>query len=344
MLVLTLIFQVFCLSGCKNKQEKFSDYSFDYFDTVTTIVGFEESEEVFKDNCNKIKALLEEYHKLYTIYSRYNGINNLTIINEVSDGKHSSVKVDKKILDMLSFAKEMYTLTDAKVNIAMGSVLSIWHDYREEGLNTPEKARLPEKSALKEASKHTDIADLIIDEEKSTVYLADPQMTLDVGAVAKGYAVEQVALWMEKEGMNGYLLNVGGNIRTVGKRSNGEKWKIGIENPDTEDEATPYIEYLDLGEMSLVTSGSYQRFYTVDGKNYHHIIDPDTLMPSQHFKMVSVLCKNSAKADALSTALFSMTYEEGMALIGSLSDTYAMWVTNDGIKYYSDGFKTFCTE
>ena len=342
-LSLLVILQTFFLVSCEKKKEKFTDYSFDYFDTVTSIIGFEDSEEVFKENCAKIKGKLEEYHKLYTIYSRYDGINNLTVINETREGKHSVVKVDEKIIDMLQFAKKMYNITNGKVNVAMGSVLSIWHDYREEGLNNPEKARLPEISALKTAAKYTDINDLIIDAQDSSVYIANPEMTLDVGAVAKGYATEQVALWMEEEGISGYLLNVGGNIRTVGKRSDGEKWKIGIENPDTDDEENPYIEYLELDEMTLVTSGSYQRFYTVDGKNYHHIIDPDTLMPAENFKLVSVLCKDSGKADALSTALFSMNYEDGKALIESLEDTFALWVTNEDGKLYSKVFKNFCT-
>lgn len=343
-LSLCVILQTLCLVGCEKKPEKFTDYSFDYFDTVTSIIGFEKSEEIFKQNSEKIKDKLEEYHKLYTIYSRYDGINNLTVINEIRDGKHNAVKVDSRIIDMLEFSKEMYTLTNSKVNVAMGSVLYIWHDYREEGLNDPANARLPKMSDLKMAAEHTNIESLIIDRENSTVYLNDPEVTLDVGAVAKGYATEQVALWMETEGMNGYLLNVGGNIRSVGKRSDGEKWKIGIENPDTDNEDNPYIEYLEFDDMSLVTSGSYQRFYTVDGKNYHHIINPETLMPAENFKLVSVLCKDSGKADALSTALFSMSYRDGKKLIESLENTFALWVTNEGEKFYSKGFKNFCTK
>ena len=343
-LVVGLILCSITLTGCKEdeKLEKFTAYSFDYFDTVTTIIGYEKNKQDFDSNCEIIKGLLDEYHKLYTIYNRYDGINNLCLINSVTDGQHTELTVDKKIIEMLEFSKEMYLLSDGRLNIAMGSVLSIWHDYREDGLNNPDSASLPSMDALTEANKHTDISNLVIDNENGTVFISDPKMKLDVGAVAKGYAVEETARQMKDKGIEGYILNVGGNVRTVGKRPDGEKWKIGIENPDTENAEKPYIEYLEIEDMSLVTSGSYQRFYTVNGKNYHHIIDPQTLMPSERYLSISVLCESSAYADALSTALFSMDYEVGYNLIESLERVEAMWVMNDGTQRYSDKFKNYC--
>ena len=327
-----------CISGCGKNYEKFTDYSFEYFDTATSIIGFEKSEEVFKENVDKIKEKLEEYHKLYTIYSRYEDVNNVYTINN----SETPLEVDPKLADLLSFSKEMHTLTGGKINIAMGSVLSIWHEYREAGLNDPTKAQVPTLDELKEASKHTDINSLVV--ENNTVYLKDSKLKLDVGAIAKGYAIEQIALWMEETGITGYLLNVGGNIRIVGDRPDGEKWQIGLENPE-EDENEPYIEYLSLGAgYSMVTSGSYQRYYTVEGKNYHHIIDPDTLYPAVGYKMVSVINKDSGEADALSTALFCMDYEEGKRIINSLEDTYVMWVKDNGEIIYSNGFENFITK
>lgn len=343
--VLSFVVGIICfsLTACEQKREKFTDYSFDYFDTVTTIIGFEKSNEVFKENCNKIKEQLESYHKLYTIYTRYDGLNNLCMINSVKNGGHSEYKVDKKIIDMLEFSKEMYTLTNGRVNVAMGSVLSIWHNYRQRGLNNPADASLPDINELKTAAEHIDINNLIIDKEKGTVYISDNEMSLDVGAIAKGYAVEEVALWMEKQGIDGYILNVGGNVRVVGARPDGENWKIGIENPQTESK-DEYIEYLSFNDMSLVTSGSYQRFYVVNGKSYNHIIDPDTLFPSEKYLSVSVLCKSSAMADSLSTALFTMDYDDGKRLIDSLDKTEALWVFPNGTKKYSDGFKLYTVD
>jgi len=329
------------LSSCK-KPQKFTDYSFDYFDTVTTIVGFEKSEEEFNKRCESIKQRLEKYHKLYTIYTRYENLNNLCVVNGTTNAAHQEVKVDKEIIELLEFSKQMYEKTNGKVNVAMGSVLSIWHKYREEGMNDPANASLPEMQDLISAAAHTDIEKLIINREKSTVFLADGEMKLDVGAIAKGYAAEQVADWLEEKGVTGYLLNIGGNVKIVGKRPDGEKWTVGIENPDTENSQEPYIELLSLDSKALVTSGSYQRFYTVNGKNYHHIIDPATLQPSEYLLSVSVLCEDSGMADAFSTALFCMNYEDGKRLISESDGIEAMWILKDGTKLYSENFKKYC--
>ncbi len=327
---------LFGLSACKpGGKTKYTDYSFDYFDTVTTIVGYAENQESFRQTCAEIKALLKEYHQLYDIYHRYEGMVNLCSLNE---RQGAPVQVDKRIIDLLLYAKELYSLTNGKMNVAMGSVLSIWHQYRTEGIDHPEKAALPPMDRLQAAAQHTDINDLMIDEEKNTVFLADPEMSLDVGGIAKGYATEQVARHLEEKGITGYLLNVGGNVRCLGAHPDGTGWSIGIENPDTENKEKPYIAYLELKDQSLVTSGSYQRFYTVDGVDYHHIIDPETLMPGRNYRSVSVLCRDSGKADALSTALFNLSYEEGARLVESLTDAEAMWVLPDGEQRFSEGF------
>lgn len=320
--------------------KKFSAYSFDYFDTVTTVTGYAESQEAFDEIADGILGELGEYHRLFTIYHRFEGLENLCTINELVNGAHRTVTVDRRIIDMLLYAKDMYHETDGHVNIAMGSVLSIWHDYREIGMSDPASAELPPMEKLTAASEHTDINCLVIDEENSTVTLTDPAMKLDVGAIAKGYAVEMVARRLEEQGITGFVLNVGGNVRTVGPKGNGEKWVVGIENP-VDDEEKPYLAYLELAGQTIVTSGSYQRYYLVDGKRYHHIIDPETLMPSEGFVSVSILTKSSADGDALSTALFCMSFEEGLALIESIPDTEAMWVFQDGREETSSGFDSY---
>ena len=323
------------------QKTKFTEYSLDWFDTVTTVTGYEHDRETFDKTCADIFSALGDYHRLYTIYHRFEGLENLCTVNELSDGVHRTVTVDRRIIDLLLYAKEMYTLTGGYMNIAMGSVLSIWHDHRTQGLADPQNASLPDAQLLAEAAQHTNIDDLIIDEDACTVFLADPDMTLDVGAIAKGYAVETVAQMLEEQGITGYVLNVGGNVRSVGTKPDGSAWVAGIENPDQTAEG--YAAYLALAGQSLVTSGSYQRFYTVNGKNYHHIIDADTLSPAVGFSSVSVVCKNSALADALSTALFCMSYEDGLALIEGLDGAEALWITDDGTQYTSDGFAAYLT-
>ena len=323
-------------------KQSYKIYDFSLFDTITTIIGWEATQDEFAQVSKELIKELSEYHKLFDIYNEYEGINNLYTINQLHNGEHQVVKVDRKIIDMLLYSKEMYEVTGGKTNVAMGSVLSIWHDYRTVGAETPSKAELPPMDLLVEASKHTDINDIIINEEDCTVYLADPAMTLDVGAIAKGYAVEMVARKLESEGKTGYALNVGGNIRTVGKRADGNPWKTGIENPD---DTSSYVEYIEIADLAVVTSGSYQRYYVVGGKRYHHIIDADTLMPADKgFLSVSLICTSSADGDALSTALFCMTAEEGIAFVNSYEGVEALWIMDDGSLLYSNNYRDYISE
>ena len=348
LLCLSVLLAVMCFTGCQSEatdtRSKFSTDYFDYFDTVTTIVGYENSQEEFDEICAVIEQQLKEYHQLYHIYNRYENLNNMKTINDVKDGSHQTVEVDGRIIDLLLYGKEIYELTEGQTNIAMGSVLSIWHDYRTEGENDPAEAKLPSMEELQTAAQHTDINQMIIDQEAQTVYLADPVMKLDVGGLAKGYAVEQIALYLEEQGIDGYVLNVGGNVRTIGTRPEGEKWTVGIENPGIPNSEEEFIAYLKLSGESVVTSGAYQRYYIVDGKPYHHVIDPDTLMPGEEFLSVSIICNDSGLGDALSTALFSMNFEEGKALIESIEDAEAMWTTPAGEIRYSSGFESYMFE
>lgn len=341
-LVVGILFAVL-FTGGETELTRYQTTTFGYFDTVTTISGYAETGEDFQTVASEICASLDEYHKLYDIYNEYEGINNLCTINKLQNGEHSVVKVDKKIIDMLLYAKDLYTKTNGKMNIAMGSVLSIWHDYRAAAEENFGVGELPPMDQLQAAAEHTDINNLIIDEENSTVYLADPDMKLDVGAIAKGYAVEMVARMLEERGITAYVLNVGGNIRTIGTKADGEKWLAGIENPDSEAE-NAYTAYLGLAGEAVVTSGSYQRYYLVNGKPYHHIINPETLMPAEYFVAVSIICEHSGDGDGFSTAVFCMPLEEAMALIESLEGVEAMWTLHDGTTIKSSGFERFEVE
>ncbi|MDD4493177.1 MAG: FAD:protein FMN transferase, partial [Eubacteriales bacterium] len=227
------------------------------------------------------------------------------------------------------------------VNVALGPVLKIWHEYRNDGLNNPENAELPPVELLKEAAKHIDIDKVIIDKENSTVFLEETGMRLDVGAIAKGYAVEQVSLLAMENGFQSALLSIGGNVRAIGDKGfEGQMWNVGIQNPD-KSSSEKHIQVVYMADISLVSSGNYERYYTVDGKDYHHIIDPVTLYPSEYFNLVAIICKDSGQADALSTALFLMPFEEGMDLINSLPETDALWVMKDGSMKYSEGFESY---
>lgn len=328
------------LTACGEKElNKYQSEFLMLFDTVTRIVGYSESKEEFKEYSQIIHDDLKEYHQLYDIYNDYEGINNIKTINDNAGIK--PVKTDERIIELLKFSKELYEKTNGKTNIAFGAVLKIWHKYRTEGIEDPENASLPTDEELKIANEHTNIEDMIIDEENSTVFLKDPLMSLDVGAIAKGYATEQASKMARDSGMHSGLLSVGGNVRAINNNATtNEPWNVGIQNPDREAEKS-VIEVVKLDNSSLVTSGDYERYYTVDGEKYNHIIDPDTMYPSKYFTAVSIISKNSGVSDALSTAIFCMPFEEGLEFINSMPETEAMWIFSDKTIKYSDNFESF---
>ena len=334
---------IFNITACSTvKKTRYEAEFLQLFDTLTQIVGYNDSKEDFTIYAQLIYDNLKEYHELYDIYNNYDGINNIKTINDNAGIK--PIKVDQRIIDLLLFAKDAYQLSDGKVNVAFGAVLEVWHKYRTEGIDDPEKAELPPMDVLKEKDKHVDINKMIINEEESTVYLEDPEMRLDVGAVAKGYATEMVSNIAFKNGYTNGMISVGGNVRTIGgKGDNKQAWNVGVQNPDLEnDKSNLFI--LKLKDLSLVTSGDYERYYTVDGKQYHHIINPETLMPSNYFTAVTIVCKDSGTADALSTAIFNMSYEQGLAFIEGLPNAEALWILKNGDMKYSSGFQDYISK
>lgn len=316
------------LSGCLQKgPEPFRYTEYGLFDTVTTVVGYGESREDFENQAREICLELQRYHRLFDIYQEYEGIHNLKTVNDQAG--IAPVKVEKPILDLLAACREYWSLTEGKVNPAMGSVLSLWHKERSLAAKDPDAGKLPEDGDLKEALLHTDFQKVQLDFEKETVFLEDPQMHLDVGAVAKGYAAQRVS-----EGApEGMLISIGGNVCATGPKGDGSPWTVGIQNPDGEG----FLKTLPLFMGSAVTSGDYQRYYVVDGKRYHHIIDPETAMPPEYWRSVTVLCPDSALADALSTALFLLPLEPGEKLLEK-AGAEAMWLDRDGNIFLSPDF------
>ena len=313
----------------------------DVFDTKTEIIGYAESEEAFMRQAELLKEKLFYYHRLYDIYNSYEGMNNLKTINE--NAGIAPVEVEGEIIDLLNLSKEMYAQTNGKVNVAMGSVLSIWHDYREHGVADPENAILPELEELQEASEYTDMNQVIIDEEASTVYLEQPQMSLDVGGIGKGYAVQKAAEYARELGMENLLLSVGGNVCAIGTKMDGSRWTVGIQTPNFED-VKQYAGKVLVKNCSVVTSGNYQRYYTVNGKRYCHIIDPNTLMPAEYFASVSIIAEDSGVADALSTAIYNMPLEEGISYVNMLENVEAMWILENGDIVYSENFEKYLAD
>ncbi len=341
LVILILVLSILGTSCTSISEEKYSYEILGTFDSMIQIIGYTKSETIFLQMVKKAQSRFELLNKYYDIYNNYKNVNNIKTINDMAGRK--PVKVSKEIIDLLLFSKEWYYKTGKVVNIAFGSVLSIWHDYRNEGLLDPNKARIPNNKLLQEAFKKTDIEKIIVDKSKSTVFLQDLGMKLNVGAIAKGYATELVAKELVDGGYNSFAISSGGNVKTVGTPKDGirKKWNIGIQDPNG-NELISNKDLLDsvyVNDNSVVTSGDYQRYYVVNNKRIHHIIDPKTLIPADNFRAVTIVTENSAVADFLSTSFFILNYSDGRKLAERLDDVAVLWVMKDGRVEFTENMR-----
>lgn len=317
--------------------EKFDKVYYEYFDTVTSFLAYGKDEEEFKKYTDVLETELQKYHELFNSYYDFEGVNNIKTINE--NAGNGPIEVDPAIIELLEYSIDFMEKTDGKINIGYGNVIKLWHNAREESLTDESKAWVPTKDQLEEAAKHTDISEIKIDKKKSTVEILDSEMSIDVGAIGKGYAAKKLEEALRMTGVQNAILSIGGDDVIIGDNPAKENalWKIAIQNPAL-DAKDPYSSIISLKNTSVVTSGDYQRFYEVDGKKYHHIIDPDTLFPSEYFKSVTVVHNDIALADALSTYLFTVDLDKGME-VAKEYDAQVFWIDKDGNEYKTEGYE-----
>lgn len=321
-----------CFITAAPAESKFSRNIFGYFDTVTTIMAYVNTQEEFDYLCNIAEKEMDYLHRLFDGYNSYSDMHNLWYLNRHAGT--APVQVEEPLFDLLLRCRDMQQKY-GKVNISMGSVLALWHDTRETGV-------LPQKEMLDAAALHTDFSNVILDEENRTVYYADPQLKLDLGAVAKGYSADLIQVLIAEK-CPSFLISLGGNIYAGDPPLDGrKKWGVSIQCPDgvvPMQPGTDRSEVLYVRNLSVVTSGDYQRYITINGVRYHHLIDPDTNMPAMHMRAVTVVCESSFVADFFSTLLFILPYEEGMAIVQSTPGVEALFILSDGSTVLSQGLK-----
>ena len=332
MLLVAVFIVIYIVSAIRSTGSGSYRYeSYEYFDTITEITIYD---NLSGDKENEIREFIDErltyYHRIFDIYHNYEGINNAKTIND-NAGNGEAIEVPTELYDLIQASLVMYNQLGGKVNIAMGPVISLWQQYREEGKS------IPKFTNLIKLAQHSLASQVWLDEENKTVRLNEEGMSIDLGSVAKGYAAELLSEDLVDKGIDNALISLGGNIVAIGDK-NGEEYTIGIEDPENAD--TPKV-VVKVSNLSVVTSGDYQRYYEVDGKRYCHIIDPDSLFPPDYFRSVTVISPSSFTADILATALFCMDYESGYRLVYGMPDVEAMWIMQDGTVKYSNKFTEY---
>ena len=311
---------------------RFSHYHAGLMDTVITIVGYAASESEFNYYVNEMVQKFTYLHNLFTTFDEVEGLTNMYTVNSMAGIQ--PVEVDDLIIQLLQLSKEMYIYTNGALNIALGPVLEIWHNHR-----TMQNSTVPTMEVLHYANQFTNINHLIINEEYNTVFLQHPNMSLDVGTVAKGLAIDIVANMAYDMGLEHFLISVGGDVKTMNAPPNATTWVTGIQNPRSP-QNNDLIDIVRVQNLSVFTSGDYERYFIVDDTRYNHIVDPTTLMPSQNFISVTVIHEDSLIAEVLSTSLFIKDLHAGQELLQKLGG-YAMWVLPDESVVVSPNYGQF---
>ena len=311
---------------------RFNHISIDLFDTVTQIIGYASSQSEFDYFRDIIINELAHLHKLFDIFSEYPNINNMRTIN--LNAGVAPIEVDPIIIEMLLLGIRGYEYTNGLFNIALGPVLSIWHEYRIADANI-----LPCMERLQAANVFTNINDVIIDEINNTVFLRYENMSLDVGGVAKGFAIEHVVQVAQNAGFNHFVLSVGGDVRMAEAPPIGERnfWNTGVRDPFGGAFTDNIVEVISGSNISVLSSGDYGRFFMVDGVRYSHIIDPTTLMPATKYRAVTVIHPDAGINDVIITAAFLLDIYEATQVLNSFQ-AQAVWILQDGSLVHTPGF------
>lgn len=312
---------------------RFSQMHVGLMDTLFQFIGYADSQATFDSQIEPIIHEMSRLHNVFTTFEEVPGVNNLWLVNQQAG--IAPVVVDASVIALVQAGIEAYHQTDGLVNIAMGHVLALWHEQR-----VADQPTLPLYADLRQAMDHANIADIIIDEAASTIFIDNPYMSLDVGAIAKGYAVERAAAVAQQMGLEHFLVSAGGDTRMLAGPPATGRWATGIQNPMTPDDASTIMDVIRTEHMSVVTSGTYQRYFTVDGQRFHHIIDPNTLFPATLYESLTIIHADAIMAEVLSTVLYMLTPEESQPILDALGG-YALWITANGDIYVSEGYSQF---
>lgn len=303
--------------------------SYDLLHTVCTIQIYDSTDYNILNECF---AVIDKYEKLFSRTLESAEVYAINQTSASSTNPQTVFTVSDELKDILEFSLEYGALSEGALDISIAPLSSLWNFTDLEHKTNP-----PENDAVVAARDLVDYRDISLN--GNTLTFAKPGMQLEFGAVAKGYIADRVKDFLLSKGVTSALINLGGNILLVGEKPDGSAFNVGIQKP-FEDRDAVVVAISELKDCSMVSSGIYERyFYDETGNFYHHILNAETGYPcNTDLLQVTIISKDSATGDALSTACFALGLEKGMALIDSLPDVYAVFITSDGKLHFSKDF------
>lgn len=303
-------------SGC-GKQEPISQSGF-YFDTIISVTLYDHSKQEELAHCFELADLYEQYFSASIPDSDISRIN-------AAGGK--PVRVHDETKELLEKGLGYAELSGGKFDITVGRLTSLW-DFQAE---TPS---VPDAGKISDAAATVDYQNISIAGDQVT--LKNPDAAIDLGGIAKGYIADRMKQYLQSQGVAGGIINLGGNVLAIGAKDNGDAYHIGIQKPF--DETGAVAASVKVKDRAVVTSGTYERYFVQDGVMYHHILDTVTGYPIENkVAGVTVICQDAVDADALSTVCFALGVKDGLALVETLDDTEAVFITADGQLHSSSG-------
>ncbi|MDC7219731.1 MAG: FAD:protein FMN transferase [Spirochaetales bacterium] len=273
----------------------------------------------------------EELARIESVFSRSIPSSDVATFNRLSResaGEMMEYDLTPEVAEVLSLALDYGEMSRGKYNPAVGPLVDLW------GIGTDD-ARVPLDGEIVEVLPLLNLEDLNLD---GTLLTALGGTELDLGSIAKGYAADRVKLILEEEGVERAIVNLGGNVLVMGNKPDRSLWKIGIQNPLSD--RGDYVGIISMESTSMVTSGNYERFFEVDGVRYHHILDGNTGYPVENnLAACTIVTPRSIDADALSTTLYSLGLEEGMAFAEAHDYFEVLFITKDNKIYLSSGLE-----
>ncbi|MBR6469164.1 MAG: FAD:protein FMN transferase [Lachnospiraceae bacterium] len=310
------------LEGCSlytspNAQVTVSGF---YFDTLVNITIYGTNDRSPADECLEI-------------CSYYDGLLSMTVessdISRINNAGTEPVKVSGETIDLLEYAYRCYESSDGLLDISVAPASRLWMTARE-------SKKLPDNDSISDAVSLTGLNRLNIDRERSVVSKDIPGLSLDVGALGKGYVADRLKEMLVSKGVKSAVISLGGNIITIGNRPDGTPFKIGIKQPFSDNGSVAAT--LNISGMSVVTSGIYERYFIVDDKLYHHILNPQTGMPADtDLSSATIISSSSLDGDALSTRCLLLGLDDSMTLIKNTPDAEAVFITRDNKLHYTEG-------
>ena len=293
---------------------------------ATDLMGTRVSVELWADDEARgrelVAAVMEDYRRIDRAMSTYKPDSEISLVN--ARAASEAVPISEELFSLLERSVALSAASHGAFDITYESV-GYLYDFRAGVRPTDEE--------ISERLAAIDYRHIVLDREKSTVRFTSPGVRINLGGIAKGYAVQHAAEYLRSRGVEHALLNAGGDTRVIGDRR-GQPWVVGIRHPRQEDEV---ITRLPLVDEAISTSGDYERFFEEDGRRYHHIINPDTGRPTEGVLTVTVIGPDGTMTDGLDTAIFVLGAEAGLELMESYPDYEAIIVDSTGKISYSPG-------